>query len=517
MFTLIAQKTWKRSPLSEINVKTKKKSKKDMDEDKDWAPDSMNDESDAHSDVDPQTLQKKRKRRKKSKDDEDVEQDVVPDSMSDGSDEGSEVIKIIPLEHYSPEYRDDKSDEEIDEEAFRDGDDIIRDDAYEKIFVRKIMKSKVAFGAQVLRKKGERVYNAYHACFFCDKLVQHIPVHMKRHSKIEEVEKILSDSTLNFDDLRRRGDDKHNRAVVEKKEGEIVGLGKRPKNDNLNISMYGPCPKCSLWVKIKHVKQHYKKCTKNNESVNNKRLMLQVQILAGHITSNPSKLLLEEVFSSMKNDDVGMIAKNDPLIVALGESWLRRNLPNVEKRRYYTSQRMRLAAKLKIAVNKMNNESDRVLSMWEIMAPEFFDNVCLGAIKCCIPYSDDVEEDLTSPSNALKLKYDVKRLVNAKWAFAIKQGKEEEEKQCQKFLQLMEIEWGERVTKLCRMVLDQRRFEETKELPAPEDVKKLTGYLIQELKQTELNSANFWRIVALLQSRLMLYNKRRSGEIEVIK
>ena len=494
-------------PSSHIPLKRKKESK-------DWVPDSMSDDSDAQSEQKLPSSHIPLKRKKESKDDEDVDQDWVPDSMGDESDKGSVVIDTVALEHYSPEYMDDKSDEEIDEESISDEDEIVRDDAYNHIYVRKIMKSKVTFGAQVQRKKGDRVYNAYHACFYCDRLVQHIPVHMKTHRKIPEVEEILLDPTANFDDLRRRGDDKHNRAVVEKKQGEIVGLGKRPKTEKLDISLYGPCPACFLWVQIKHVKQHYRKCSKKNESVNNKRLMLQVQILAGHITSNPSERMKNEVFYSMKNDDVGMVAKNDPLIVALGESWLRRNLPNVEKRRYYTSQRMRLAAKLKLAVNKINNNSE--LSMWEIMSPEHFDNVCLGAIKSCIPFSDD-EEDLTSPSNALKLKYDVKRLVNAKWAFCIKRGKGEEEKQCKKFLHLMEIEWGERVTKLCRMVLDQRRYEETKELPAPEDVKKLTGYLIQELKQTELDSSNFLRLVALAQSRLMLYNKRRSGEIEVIK
>ena len=106
----------------------------------------------------------------------------------------------------------------------------------------------------------------------------------------------------------------------------------------------------------------------------------------------------------MKNDEVGMVAKHDPPIVALGESWLRRNISNVEKRKYYTSQRMRLAAKLKLQMLQMGNEG----TMWDIISPKFFDDVCLAAIKCCIPFDDDLE-DLAAPSNALKLKYDVKR------------------------------------------------------------------------------------------------------------
>ena len=440
--------------------------------------------------------------------DDDGDEDWVPGSS--GSDAGSEEIEIIPLQHYSLMAQD------SDDDTYQAEDDRLRDRHYKDIYIRKIMKNKVAFGGQVERKKGDRVYNAYHACYYCNKLVQHIPIHMKTHRNISEVKEILADPNSNFDELRRRGDDKHNRAVVEERKGEIVGLAKRPKDDVLDITLYGPCPHCALWVLIKHVKQHYKKCSKINATskIDNKKLVLQVQIMAGHITSNPSDLLKEEVFSSMKNDDVGMVAKNDDLIVALGESWLRRNLPNVEKRKYYTSQRMRLAAKLKMEVHK--EIMDESATMWQIMSPKFFDDVCMSAIKCCIPFSDDIE-DLSSPSNALKLKYDVKRLINAKWAFAIKKGDEEAEKECQKFVQLMDIEWGEKVTKLARMVLDQRRYEETKELPAPGDVKQLTAYLIQQIKQTPLSAGNFWRLIPLLQTRIMLYNKRRSGEIEVIK
>ena len=34
--------------------------------------------------------------------------------------------------------------------------------------------------------------------------------------------------------------------------------------------------------------------------------------------------------------------------------------------------------------------------------------------------------------------------------------------ECRKVIQLLEIEWGERVTKLARMVLVQKRYDETK-------------------------------------------------------
>ena len=56
--------------------------------------------------------------------------------------------------------------------------------------------------------------------------------------------------------------------------------------------------------------------------------------------------MLKEVFSAMRFDETGNVARSDSLIVALGESWLRRFIDNKRKRKYYASQHMRLMARL---------------------------------------------------------------------------------------------------------------------------------------------------------------------------
>jgi len=43
------------------------------------------------------------------------------------------------------------------------------------------------------------------------------------------------------------------------------------------------------------------------------------------------------------------------------------------------------------------------------------------------------EEDLKSPSNAIKLKYDVIRLVNAKWCNSLKEGSEQNKDKIAKY------------------------------------------------------------------------------------
>jgi hypothetical protein len=82
--------------------------------------------------------------------------------------------------------------------------------------------------------------------------------------------------------------------------------------------------------------------------------------------------MLEEVFPNMLQDDISNTAKKDKLIVALGESWLRRCIDNREKRRYYTSQHMRLMARLLINLRKEDAEgSDKSLN--EYICTQKFD------------------------------------------------------------------------------------------------------------------------------------------------
>ena len=52
------------------------------------------------------------------------------------------------------------------------------------------------------------------------------------------------------------------------------------------------------------------------------------------------------LFSTMRNDQVAKVARIDPLIIGLGNMWMKRNVGNRAMRRYYTSSIMWLVAKL---------------------------------------------------------------------------------------------------------------------------------------------------------------------------
>ncbi|CAG2245278.1 unnamed protein product [Mytilus edulis] len=137
----------------------------------------------------------------------------------------------------------------------------------------------------------------------------------------------------------------------------------------------------------------------------------------------------------------------------------------------------------------------------------------------------DDEEELKSPSNAIKLKYDLVRMVNIKWAYLVKNsGSKEEKKTCKELLQLITVEWSEKVTKIARSVLTTRKLTHEREIPAPEDIRKINELKDYAIRRTDLNDVDESLIGdltdlenELLRSQdLMVVRGKRSRPVPVI-
>ena len=59
--------------------------------------------------------------------------------------------------------------------------------------------------------------------------------------------------------------------------------------------------------------------------------------------------------------------------------------------------------------------------MHDLLITKHFNDVVNAALKTASPGIDDFE-DLKSPSAALKLDFDIKRMLGAKWAMALKEN-----------------------------------------------------------------------------------------------
>ena len=154
-------------------------------------------------------------------------------------------------------------------------------------------------------------------------------------------------------------------------------------------------------------------------------------------------------------------------------------------------------------------------TMWDFLDPRHFQKMMKAAIMCTYPYMEDIE-DLKSPSNAIKLKYDLIRMLDMKWSLMQQKIGGIGAEKCDIFQRQIGIHWNESVTRLARSVLLNRSFSKEVKIPATEDIKELTLYLTSEVKKIDTancETENFRNIVRLSQTRLLLFNKRRSGEI----
>ncbi|XP_033758150.1 uncharacterized protein LOC117340499 [Pecten maximus] len=393
--------------------------------------------------------------------------------------------------------------------------------------------------------KHGRPYDRRHSCYYCGKLKTNIQTHLEHAHRIKEEvktfikmkqeigetldatkKKVLNAQLHRLQTvIRNKGNHMHNEKVWKQKQGEIL-LARRPLA--FDCSKYGPCPKCKEWIILENITKHQHTCVANEvstqkpngdhefeEAVSKGATIVQMKVLKGQLTTHPSKKIVKEVFPSMTRDDVTECAQNDKLIVALGEIWLMKNVGNRLRRRNITSFRMRLAGRLLLLIRDKLQLKESTMS--SVLIPKNFDLIVESTLDVC---KENQEKELQNPSSAIKLGYDLSRLASLKLGFSIKASDEKLKQEATDFLRLMQLEWSVKVTKLARVTLEERRFNKEKELPHPEDIAHLATYMVEALKTLDLsepNEAIFREAVILTQARLLLYNRRRPGELESLR
>ena len=407
----------------------------------------------------------------------------------------------------------------------------VRDLHNKEIFFRKILVSgKTKLGK---KKKHERVYNLRHSCLFCKKLFVGISQHLlfvhKKRPDVIKIRKIkfkdVNDSPAErrnkvrerkamLDLLRIKGDHQHNLNVLAEKKGEFI-VGRRPQG-TFDVSEYGPCSNCQNWLKLSVLKIHQQKCRSKQASLGTtaRSLKTQSSVMAHRVTSKASKALVDEVFSVMKSDAIGEEARSDPLIVAIGNECMIKNLGNRLMRKSYTSHAMRLLARLKIELNKMSTPMEGT-SLEFYISPNSFEDVAKATLQVAKQGAND-DEHLGSPSNALKLSHFLKRAANIRLAQAIASGNVKQKKDCKDFIRLMEIKYS---TKVARVLLQERQYGKKNPLPLPRDIKKLSDYIagaMETFNKEDHSFRNYRRAARRVETKLITYNRRRCGELQAM-
>ncbi|XP_063965463.1 uncharacterized protein LOC135156624 [Lytechinus pictus] len=426
-----------------------------------------------------------------------------------------------------------EEDDEDDSESEPDEDDIIRDTRVKSIYVKMVKKSSTTSAGA--KKKSDRVYNSTHACPFCCKMVTNFSQHLrgKKHQREPEIMELMNLQESKNDDqttqdvkqekrkkllsiLRNRGDNMHNVKVLKKQKGELL-LSRRMNESPFTKEDYGPCPSCLEWLKCSVISRHQRSCPakqNNSQFLTKGSLLLQSNIISGRISGNPSLTLKKEVLPMMKHDQVGKVVREDALIIAIGNDYMKRNVGNRLMRKHYASAVMRLMARLLINLRSLATPFSGV-KLEDYLVPQHFSHVAEATIKTCQPDDAD-EENLKAPSHALKLGTDLKRVTSIILANAIKKGDNSRRRAAKDFLTLMSIEWS---TKLERVLLQERKNKKKQPLPLPKDVERFAVFLKEEALSADLKDysyTNFRKNAIIALTNLICYNRRRPGEVQAL-
>ena len=289
--------------------------------------------------------------------------------------------------------------------------------------------------------------------------------------------------------LRIRGNHQLNMDTLRKKEGMFVPQKRVSAGKSWRVEDFSPCPNCNVWLVSRLLWKHQRNCavivqsfferkTSEMPRVNERELALQSDLVAGRICLQASDDLKKEVFVNMKNDVISKVARSDPLIVALGNLSMKRNIGNKVMRRYNVSSDMRLSARCLIELRELQEGEDakKNLAWYEALHPDQYDNIVKAVFAVCRENfneaegeDDDDGDDLEAPSNAIKLSYDIARLVSVKVTSCIVEGNkalaEKTRKETKRFMEMFKYNWSTDVKKRARHVLRERKLNQKVELP----------------------------------------------------
>lgn len=378
--------------------------------------------------------------------------------------------------------------------------------------------------------KKPHIGNKEHACCYCNKVMKNLARHFQHvHSEELEVAKLLtierkSQTRRNgFIELARRGDYYHNMNVLATEKGSLILVRQPTKKDGFksySYRNYGPCPDCLGFMLKKHLWLHKKtNCPKvNTSATGNRKILDESNALFSSLmmeSKNISKEFTTTVFDQLRKDTNFLVIEKDDTILKFGLlKWEKFGAPQKELIR----QTMRQLARLLIELRKLHQKPNTYLKDW--LKPEHFDDIVQAVRVLCkldIGNSTSGRPLFNKSSLALKLGHHLKQCIGIERGQVRRTNDLEKDKPLVNLLTLMELEWS---NKLALQTLYENKINSVQLLPVTEDLVKLNKFLNKEINEItsneEIQGRDWTRLASLILCRLVLFNKRRSGETSKI-
>lgn len=344
-------------------------------------------------------------------------------------------------------------------------------------------------------------------CPFCGKAQTKITRHVvRKHKKEREVLKLQSlpvgsrERKQVVAALIHRGNFKHNCGVLRRGRGTIIPGRCPARSLNATHRYLLPCSACHGFFSRKNLYRHACNAEKGVRVQAASKALLPVRsdVCQG----------LGNVLKSMRDDPVGRICQNDPLIMEYGTR-LYAKVGHAKHMHQYIREKMRELGRLLL---KLKETSEADLRTY-IHPSKFMD-----VTEAVRELTGAEGGRYNTPSLALKLGHSLAECAGLLKTTAIIEEDGNLKQATEDFLQLYKSEWCIEVSSRALGTLEERKWNRPDDLPRNEDVQKVTDALRTELTEAEerlkenptmKNHANLSQ--AALAS-IILFNRRRPGE-----
>ncbi|KAI3376190.1 hypothetical protein L3Q82_016405 [Scortum barcoo] len=370
------------------------------------------------------------------------------------------------------------------------------------------------------REDGKRAWDKRHYCFYCGQSNLKMARHLQRkHMEMKDVAYAFSfpsrskERKIVLEQLRNKGDFKHNTAVLEKGRGELV-TWKQP-SDKVSVQDYLPCPHCYGMFAKKDLWRHQSLCRskKTSGKDDTKKTRGRVQSLAASLLPIVSSSGgCQEIVNKMRQDDVSFHIRTDDLICRYGESLYAKH-GRVKSRHQYIAQRMRELGRFMLVAKDMDMT---VKSLQDLCVPSKF-HLVVNVAKRLTEFSPGKNE-FGKPSTAVKIGFCLKGAVEVLIGQTLMNDDDLAEKKAKKFLELLEKNWKNHVSVSAHQTIQEKRWNKQDDIPLTKDVMtlrthlrevedKAKGELTQHLSLTAYKTLN-----EVVLAQVIVFNKRREGE-----
>ncbi|KAF5304401.1 hypothetical protein FQR65_LT18870 [Abscondita terminalis] len=217
-----------------------------------------------------------------------------------------------------------------------------------------------------------------------------------------------------------------------------------------------------------------------------------------------------DVINRFRNDIISVRCKEDDTIMRYG-AFLYEKYSCTQSE--LIRQSMRQLGRLTLELKKQGAIFE---NLCEMLAPEKFDFIINATKEICQTTRDDISKkpEYNTPSLALKIGYAIKKCASIERGQCLRRGDLHKNRQYIGFLQLFNLEWNVRVSSNALSTLYSRKQNAEDLLPVTSDLLKLNNFLDTQIKKIKENisSLKYSELTSLTLARIIMFNKRRSGE-----